>query len=171
MKKCSTPPIGNCKVKLKFFYPSYWQKWRSFASMYWQGCREIRLFIHWINQYSPFGFKVKTFWFSNFHFVENHMGILEVICFQYVFVSSNRTSRLTGHLSSPALQFIKGSIFVTFFLKPIPNSSYFFTVLAGIYSPSSAKSSLNLCLNISFTFLLLWKPKFFVCAVWLLCFP
>lgn len=86
-------------------------------------------------------------------------------------VSSNRTSVLPDHLSSLAFQCIRVSIYGYFyFLKPLPNSSYSFTVPAGIYNPSSAKSSLNLYLNIPITCLLFWKPDFLHYTIWLFCF-
>lgn len=38
----------------------------------------IGKFIHWINQYGHFSFKVKTSWPSSFHFLGRHLGILRV---------------------------------------------------------------------------------------------
>lgn len=96
----------------------------------------------------------------------------ESCVFKIVFVSSHRTSRLPGHLSSPSLRFIKGSVFVNLFFNPFPTLHALLMCLAGIYSPSSSKSSLNLflvfpslCCSCGTCALCIWGCYFFPIAL------
>lgn len=83
---------------------------------------------HWINQYSHFKFQVKTFLTWAVSISKRNTWVYQESCiFKEVFVSSHRTSRLSGHLFYLLYsQSLKGLYLASFFFffAPHPSSSY-----------------------------------------------
>lgn len=93
-------------------------------------------FIHWINQHSHLFLK------ETYGYIRSQ---LYSICLSVA--TEPPDFQVTFHL---LLSSSWKGLYLSAFFKPLPNSSYSFAVPAGIHSPSSAKPSLSLYLNIPF---------------------
>lgn len=128
-----------------------------------QGCREIHTLTKSVQ---PFQFYSKNILTLQFPFLRKRIYPESVVFNMSLSVATEAPDLQSPFIScTPVHEWVYICLpFFVVVVNPFPTLHNSFT---GIYSPSSAKSSLNLCLNIPFSFLLLKKPDVLHCAVWL----